>query len=435
MLRRSLSILTLFLALVVGTSAHAQAAPQYRLTILDAGITTDQCSVRIQVSVGNTGSLPTETTQLLLRTATATTLASADVLPVSPEAPPIFELVGDRRALPAGEQIFIVTLEGEGASWFPTPDVARTLSIPPLPPTCGGAAVGGLGLGLGSFVVDIPLVNVRIDLLNPTLDEAFFLAGLALAVLIVLLLPILIFRRLTRRPPAFGTQLPPYATTPPLDPHSEAGIRHGWQLAAQNNLISAAPTPQAVGGVKLLVNADGDYLDGWDITALRLSQYDQYGRVARSLTLADGGTVRTLNRLAHNRKLMAQPNLDKRANQIERQIAPMARKLSAHLLKRITPRSAVLPVALDVRLRGEHGEVKIVFQLFQYDGAGWREVKRWEPEMHVTTGTIYESYTYTLHGQTQNESMKDYQRRLPLDVARVLTDFVTPPTPVDSPNG
>lgn len=427
MLRRFLS--SILLALVVGSAALAQAAPQYRLTILDAGITTDQCSIRIQVSVGNTGSLPTETTQLSLRTATGITLTRVDVLPVSPDSPPIFELVGDRRALPAGEQIFIVTLEGEGAGWFETADAARTLSIPPLPAACGSA--GGGGLGLGSFVVDIPLVNIRIDLLNPTLDEAAFLAGLVLAVLVVLLLPIVLIRRLTRRPPAFGTQLPPYATTPVLDPYNEAGIRHGWQLAAQNNLISAAPTPQAVGGVKLLVNADGEYLDGWDITALRLSQYDQYGRVTRSLTLADAGIVRTLNRLAHNRKLMAHADLDKRATQIERKIAPMARKLSAQLLKRITPRSAVLPVALDIRLRGEHGEVKIVFQLFQYDGAGWREVKRWEPEMVVTSGTIFESYTYTLHGQTPNESMKDYQRRLPLDVGRVLADFVTPPSAVE----
>jgi len=35
-------------------------------------------------------------------------------------------------------------------------------------------------------------------------------------------------------------------------------------------------------------------------------------------------------------------------------------------------------------------------------------------------------YTYTLHGQTQNESLKDFKRRLPLEISRMLSEFVAP---------
>jgi hypothetical protein len=148
------------------------------------------------------------------------------------------------------------------------------------------------------------------------------------------------------------------------------------------------------------------------------------------VTLADAKTVRTLNQLAHNRKLLNMEDLEKRLTQVERKVAPLGRALADALNKRITPRSAVLPIALDLRLRGEHGEVKIIFQLFQCenDSRTWRELRQWEPEMVVMTGAIYESYTYTIHGQTHTETPKEFKRRLPLEISRMLGDFIIPPT-------
>lgn len=429
---RLLFLLGLVLALLTAPAALAQeAAPRYRLTFINSGsITPDQCRVIFEVGIANTGGVSSDTVQLILST-TSGTLTAIDVPPIEAGRTPVFELSASLQGVAPGEQLFLIDVFNNGFEYGDTPALQQTLLIPQPPAACFTANGSD---GSGSFFVTIPVFNVRIDLLNPTVDELAFLGGIALGVLLVLLLPILLIRRLTRKPPAFGTQLPPYATTPPVDPGSEAGIRQGWQMAAQSNLLSVAPSPQAVGAVKLLVNADGQYLDGWTLTAVRLSQYDQYGRVSRSVTLADAGAVRSLNKLAHDRKLLALEDADRRAATIEKRVTPIARKLGDALAKRITERSAVLPIALDMRLRGEHGEVKILFQLFRYEGGVWRELKSWEPEMIVTTGVIHESYTYTIHGQNQNESFKDYKRRLPLEIGRMLAEFVTPPESAGAPN-
>ena len=195
-------------------------------------------------------------------------------------------------------------------------------------------------------------------------------------------------RLLFGRAPAFGTHLPPYATTPPIDPYSQNGIRQSWQPYAQNNTITQPSVRGTNAVVKQLLGADGQYLNGWTITALRLSQYDQYGRVARTYTAGPLNAVRAINRLAHSRK-----PLD--ADQLERRVMPLARQLIRQLMGRITPRSAVLPVALDLRLKGHHGEVSIVFELYQSDGQQWHLLDRWQPEMTVVGKTIYETYTYT----------------------------------------
>jgi len=423
--RRSLLLSTFFgLMLCLFTSAsnaQTQSTPtRYRLTIIDGGI-PDRCFVRFSVGVNNGGDAPLETVQLVLESPLGR-MASVDVPPVNRGSQPTYAISASLEQIPEGEQTFILSLQLNGVIYSDTPILERTLTIPAIPPTVCSTSTQN------EFPVVIPFVNIKIDLLNPTTDELAFLAGLVAVVLLILMLPLMILRRLTRRPPAFGLQLPPYATTPPLDPSSESGVRQGWQMAAQNNLISVNPSPQAMASVKMLTGADGRYLDGWDLTAMRLSQYDQYGRVTRSVTLADRGAIRNLDHLAHNRKVLDMTDLEKRSAQIEKKVTPIGRKLADALSKRITPRSAVLPIALDLRFRGEHGEVKIIFQLYQCenDSRTWREVRSWEPEMVVTTGTIYEMYTYTLHGQTQNESLKDFKRRLPLEISRMLGEFIAP---------
>lgn len=416
----------MFCLFTITASAQQPLAPRYRLTFIDSGgITSDQCRVRFSVGVNNSGGIPVETVQLVL-SATSGALASVDVTPVSTGSTVVKEISASLQGVPVGAQIFTLDLQLNGIDYADTPALQQTLTIPTMPAAC---ANNGNPNGGQRFDIVVPFVNVRIDLLNPTIDEIAFLGGIILGIFVILMLPLVILRRLTRRPPPFGNQLPPYATTPPLDPHSEAGVRHSWQMAAQNNLISVNPSPQAMASVKLLTGADGRYLDGWDLTAIRLSQYDQYGRVSRSVTLASAKVVRAINQLAHNRKLLTMEDLEKRATQVEKRVAPWGRTLADALSKRITPRSAVLPIALDLRLRGEHGEVKIIFQLFQCqnDSRTWQELRHWEPEMVVTTGAIYESYTYTIHGQTHTETLKEFKRRLPLEISRMLGDFVIPP--------
>ncbi len=407
-------------------SVGAQTLPQYRLTVLDAGVTPDLCAVRFSVSVSNSGGPAVETVQLALSTVSGQ-LTRVDVTPLNTGATAAYQLVADltQNNLPTGPQPFFIDFYLNGVEWGDSPTLERNLTIPAPPPQCYNRAPQGGGLG--SFIVTLPGLGISIDLLNPTPEQLALMVGVVLIVLVLMLCVVWLIRRMGRRPPVFGNQLAPYAMQPPPpDPRSEAAIRYGWQLNAPNNLINVAATTQAVAAVKLLTNTDGVYLDGWAITAVRLSQYDQYGRVARSVTLAPHKMVRSLERLAHSRPRKNQ-SAEQWIAQAERRVTPLARYLANTFAKRITPRSAVLPVALDIRLKGVHGEVKIMFRLFQYDGNQWLEIKHWEPDMTVTTERIHEIYTYTLHGQTPGENFRDYKRRLPLDIARALVDFVTPP--------
>jgi hypothetical protein len=92
--------------------------------------------------------------------------------------------------------------------------------------------------------------------------------------------------------------------------------------------------------------------------------------------------------------------------------------------KRLNQRNSMLPVALDIRFHGTHGEVRIVFELYQCQYGQWKKLDGWEPEMTVVGKTIYESYTYNLHGLSPGESLKDFRRRLADNLAAVLTEMI-----------
>ncbi|MBC8098563.1 MAG: hypothetical protein H7Y11_03915, partial [Armatimonadetes bacterium] len=231
--------------------------------------------------------------------------------------------------------------------------------------------------------------------------------------------------RLRRTPDFRAAWQPPYATVAPLDPYGTAGIRQAWQTTAQNNLMSAAPTPGALQALKLLLGSDGRYLSGWHITALRVIQYDQYGRVTRSETLATQRMVRHFDRLAQRSGRYPREKL-------MRQVQRPARQLAKQFRGKVTARSAMLPIALDVRFKGVHGEVNIVFELYRCDQPNWVLIDRWQPEMMVSGRTLLENYTFSLYGQLGGETLRDFRRRLPDDIARLLVELIgaQPPPPL-----
>ena len=92
--------------------------------------------------------------------------------------------------------------------------------------------------------------------------------------------------------------------------------------------------------------------------------------------------------------------------------------------KRLSKKNAGLPVALDLRLRGTHGEARILFELFGCRHGEWQLIDSWEPEMIVVQGTIGENFTYTLFGQHQGEQYKDYRRRLEDELTRTLAEMI-----------
>jgi hypothetical protein len=241
--------------------------------------------------------------------------------------------------------------------------------------------------------------------------------GIGGAVLILLLLILPIWRLLFRKTPQFGNFQPPYANMLPVDPNTTVGRRQQWQQHAQNGSL---PQPCIDGNTlarKLLIGVDGDNFAGWRVKAIRMSQYDMYGRVARTQALASGKSVKRLDWAVRK-----SGSLD--AERVARRVRPVAKALVKEFQKRLNQRNSMLPIALDIRLQGTHGDVRIVFDLYQCQYAQWQRLDGWEPEMTVVGKTIYESYTYNLHGLGPGETMKDFRRRLTDNLTAVLTEMV-----------
>jgi hypothetical protein len=246
------------------------------------------------------------------------------------------------------------------------------------------------------------------------------LAAIVGAAVLLLLILILIVRLIFYRPPEFGNWQPPYASMLPLDPNTLPGRRQQWQLHAQNSSLPATATSEGQLHVrKLPTDFNEDYLSTWHITAIRMSQYDMYGRVHRSQTIAPRGTVKSLDKVAQKRSRFS-------AEQIEKKLRPIAKTLAAKSGTKLNERNAMLPLALDIRLSGKHGDVHIWFELFRSEYGQWVRLDRWEPEMTVVGKIIYESFTYTIHGLRPGENMKGYRQRLQDELVHILVEMLFP---------
>jgi hypothetical protein len=262
-----------------------------------------------------------------------------------------------------------------------------------------------------SSIITIPLIDAEIDLTNR--DDLLLTAGILACGAIILWLFLSIIRTLFRRFPKFGNWQPPYATVPPMDPNSTFGRRQLWQPHAQNNTVTLPCVEGQIYPRKLLLGMDGFHLSGWKIKALRMTQYDTYGRVSRSEVLAASGDIRRLNYLARK-----SPDWDE--TKIHKKLRRVSKRLAKRMNKKILKRGAQLPIAVDVRLEGRHGEVRIVFELYQCQYGHPQQLDNWEPETVGNLSTMYESYTYTINGQNGNETTKMFRKRLPMDVENTL---------------
>jgi len=88
-----------------------------------------------------------------------------------------------------------------------------------------------------------------------------------------------------------------------------------------------------------------------------------------------------------------------------------------------------------VKFKGEHGEVNIVFELYQFQLGAWRRLDSWQPDMTVPGKAIHEMYTYTIHGLHDGETMRHFRKRLRDDMTYLLTEMVqcTPPATAPAP--
>lgn len=415
----------LIFALSPAAAQNDTSTPGYIVNIRDQEIVGSQLVVEFEVTnIGGASSLTTRAELVAFDNNEPRVLSSTNLRPLAGNNDiEVMTLATDLNQFPAGSvqflQVQIASLPGQNSitSSPGSLSVQIPLTLPAEPVVT--PEQGSLPQ------ITIPGINFTLDLNN---REQLALAGAILATIVIILLLITILLRLifSRTPDFRSVWQPPYATVPTLDPYSTAGIRQSWQTMAQNNLITSPSVPGTYHAIKLLLGTNGQYLSGWEIVAMRLVQYDQFGRVSRTETLASGKIIRQLNRLADKSGRLPREKL-------LRQVTPAAKQLAKSFSKKVTVRSAMLPIAVDVRFRGVHGEVNIVFELHRCENGYWQPVDRWQPEMMLTSKTMLESYSYSLFGQAGGETMRQFRKRLPDDLARTLTDMIgAKPPPVPS---
>lgn len=426
-------IFLLMLASALVVNAQNQTAPpNYRILVGTSEISEDGEQIVIAYTVYNSGGasnvsatvrlINPETTQVIATQTIRPLRANGDTeqgaLSVNITAFP----AASRQSLWLDVGIGEVEASSSNTSFdnrdtveFNVPDYTATTEEPP---PSAAAAVDEPAAENDSGIITIPGTDIEIDTGDP-LDIAL-VVGIVLATLLIALILMLILRLLFRRSPVFTNWQPPYAVMPHIDPNSSAGQRQQWQQFAQNNLLSLPCQEGVVQARKVLLGMDGFYLSGWRVKALRMTQYDMYGRVAKSQVTATQGQIKRLNNTMRRISTLKPGSLPRR-------VKPISRALVKQFRKRITKRSAMLPVALDLQLQGTHGEVRILFELHQCQHGRYQQIDSWEPEMTVTGKDIQEVYTFTVFGQTGGESYREFRRRVYADVNQVFVDMLQIP--------
>jgi hypothetical protein len=281
---------------------------------------------------------------------------------------------------------------------------------------------------------NLDLASIDLSTLDVTNPLVVALVIAACGAGLILLWVLTVILRLIFRPPKnkFEVWQPPYAAIPPQDPNTLSGRRQLWQHSAQSDTMSVPCIEGQYHIRKQLVGLDGRNLSNWRVGGLRLSQYDIYGRVARSQTLAPKGLVNRLDNAARKAATLSEAEIEKR-------VRPIARTLANRFVKNVHRRSAMLPVACDILFRGTHGEVKILFELYQCTNGTMKQIDRWEPEMKDVPRTFQDNYTYTLMGMRQDEKRGTFQKRLEADLRARLKGMLykpsapPPPAPIEVP--
>jgi hypothetical protein len=412
-----LRALTLLIVFAVSGIA-AQQPLNYLIRSISSQIRSGQVVVEFDV-INSGGTADSETTAHLFSSG-GDILASESIRPLSANervsvaltvplstftpgsSQTLYAVVGLEQLPPAAQRTRFGNI---GSTQVFIPDAAAQTTAEPAPPS------GGL---------------TSINLRSP--QNIALVLGIVAVIVVLLWVLTVIVRMLFSRPPMLPAWQPPYVITPLVDPNSTHGRRQLWQQHAQSDTL---PVPCAPGNYmvrKLLLGSNGVKLSGWHVTGMRISQYDRYGRVARSQTILPKKTVKALDRAVRK-----SATLDwERAG---RAVRPVARTLTNILLKKSTPQNTILPIALDVRFVGMHGEVGILFELYGCVGGDWHEIDHWEPEMRVINGSIHENFTYTLLGQHPHETRKQFTQRLQTDLTHLLAAMVqSPPPPPPAPD-
>ncbi|MCB9449942.1 MAG: hypothetical protein H6672_00795 [Anaerolineaceae bacterium] len=418
-------ILLLVALCLIGLPAAAQdAAPDYAIRNIRSRFLDNNTQIAIEFEVWNIGGAATvPATARLLVVGTGQEIAIDTVRPLQAQEIVTVSLPFQTALFESGSvQSFRATVgidEVEPADSRTITSNTAQISLT-IPEITGAAAIPVEPTPAASAdpLTDIlRSVGLEVDLTDPL--QVVFLVGFGGALLLLLLIVLVILRLVFQRSPDFGAWQPPYSTALPLDPNSTAGRQQGWQQTAQNSSLP----PSCAEGVftvrKVLLGVDGGGFDGWRVAAVRLMHYDRYGRVNRDQALAAKGVVKRLNGVLRRRNKLT-------AEQAEKRLRPVARDLVKRFQKNLRERTAMLPIALDVRLKGKRGDVRIVFELYHCQYSEWHKVDQWEPEITVLSKALYETYTYAIYGQRPQETNKEFRRRLQSDLTYTLLEMLLP---------
>jgi hypothetical protein len=440
MTRRPIRILILLSLLVsLLLPIHAQDVRDYAITTTNVRFTDDQTAFIIDVVVTNQGSAATRETQAVFTIPAVEQEFSETIPPLgADESVTLSTSPLPFSAYPPGDLLTVEIEVGIDAFELSNTAIAENnvatieVPIPARSTTTTSSQSSGdsaEGFNLGEFFrVEGEEIFIGDQVFS---QEEFVLIVLGAAtVLIVLWLLTVIFRLLFRRSPSLGTWQPPYAMAPYFDQNSTEGRRQSWQQFAQNNLLLAAPTDNNLHAIKMLVGADGGNLVNWKLTGLRLSQYDSYGRIARSQMVAHNKRLKQLNTIIKKHG-------SEKPERIQRRVQKLARNLIGDFRKNLSRKNAFLPISLDVRFMGQHGDVRIFFELYQCRQNAWYLLDQWEPTMMVVTQRLQENFTFTMHGKNNAETQREFYSRLADDLAWLLLEMIraeqTIPQPTPPP--
>ncbi len=404
----------------------AQEVRDYAITSTNVRFTEDQTGFVIEVVVTNQGRAATRETQAVFTIPAVDQEFSETIPPL--DADESITLSTSPLPFSAYPPSDLLTVEiAVGIDDFELSNTAiaennvATLEVPipartsPTTPQGSEDEPGG-GVALGDFFRIEGDEVVIGDQVFSQEEAVLILLGVATVIIVLWLLTVIV-RLLFRRSPRMSVWQPPYAMAPYFDQNSTEGRRQSWQQFAQNNLLLAAPAENNLHAIKMLVGADGGNLVNWKVTGLRLSQYDSYGRIARSQMVARKKWIKRLNNLIKR-------YASERPEKVERRIQQLARSLIRDFRKNLSRKNAFLPIALDVRFTGQHGEVRIFFELYQCRQNAWYLLDQWEPTMMVLTPRLQENFTFTMHGKNSAETQREYHSRLIDDLAWLLLEML-----------
>ena len=427
-------LVILFTCLVaVSVSAQDTTTPDYAIRNIRSRFTEENQQTVVEFEIWNIGGAATKQSTASLKVISTGQEIATDIIPplksqeivtVSLHFPTNLFAANTVESLRAS--IGVDEVEANGSENIQNNFAQISITFPTIPvseatPATPAGAVSGGGDVVRTATEFLKQYGIQLNLNDPI--QIIVLVSVCGAALVLLLIVFILIRVIFQRPPDMGNWQPSYVNLLPLDPNSAAGRRQQWQGHAQNNSLPPYGTEGGYHARKLAAGADGVYLAKWRVDAIRMCQYDMYGRVARSQMLMPRRAANRLNGVIRKRTSLTEV-------QIRNRLRPAAKILVNSFKKKWNERNIMLPIALDLRLKGKQGDVRIVFELYQFRAAQWALLDRWEPEMPVTGKMLQETYTYTLYGQRPSETTREFRRRLQDDLVEIFAEFIaiTPPS-------